>query len=477
MLMFAAVPAIQGLPQTSDVNEISMGNVQTSAPKSPGQVLIDFDAETAHAETGSLGAEWDGQYFWTSCRGLVNPPHKLFKWDISGNLIATYNQPAQASTWGFRDLAFDGTYLYGGSENGFWRINPADGTTTLMFASIAPMTLIRALTWVPSEGMFYTGSFGLGWFKFNPTGTTITPVANPALTAVYGMAYDDMNDTIWVFDQTGTPQTTFFEYNYHTLALTGRSWVVPMLTGLTAQIAGGAFYATDCISGKAVLGGLVQGTVKDRLFVMELRDAETNQPPVTPAAPTGSDTGYISVEYNFTATTTDPDGDNISYMFDWGNGNNSGWLGPYASGTPKTQAYTWNAVGVYDVKVKAKDIHDDESGWSAVHPIAISAAPAPTLQIGNITGGLFKVKAIVKNTGIAAAANVKWNISLAGGAFIGKESNGNILSLAPGGQREISSGFILGFGKTVITVKATCTESSATKDQNATILLFFIKIK
>jgi hypothetical protein len=36
---------------------------------------------------------------------------------------------------------------------------------------------------------------------------------------------------------------------------------------------------------------------------------------------------------------------------------------------------------------------------------------------------------------------------------------------------------IIRFGKTVITLTATCEGSSALKDQNATILLFFIKIK
>jgi hypothetical protein len=36
---------------------------------------------------------------------------------------------------------------------------------------------------------------------------------------------------------------------------------------------------------------------------------------------------------------------------------------------------------------------------------------------------------------------------------------------------------IIRFGKTVITLTATCEGSSASKDQNATILLFFIKIK
>ncbi len=477
MLMFAAIPPIQGTEQSNDINETTYINSQTQTMRSPGQILIDFDAQTAHAETGSLGVEWDGQYFWSSCRGLTTPPHKFFKWDINGTLIATYNQPTQSSSWGIRDLAYDGTYIYGGSENGFYRLNPADGTTTTMFTSISPMTIIRACEWVPTENMFYTGSFALGWFKFTADGSTITPVANPGLTAVYGMAYDDMNDTLWVFDQTPAApnQCTMYEYDYHTGTLTGNSWLVPMLTGSTAQLAGGNFYATDIVPGKAVLGGMSQGTPVDRIFVMELRDAVTNSPPDTPGAPTGPSSGVIGVSYDFIAQTDDPETDDIYYWFDWDDGTNSGWLGPFASGTPATASKAWAAAGSYDVTVKAKDAIGAESDFS--DPLTVSIVEGPILEIGNFTGGLFKIKATVKNIGGGTANNINWSIKLTGGLILlGKETTGDILALNAGDEREITSKTIIGLGKTVVTVSAECAESSATKDQDATVLLFFIKI-
>jgi len=249
-----------------------------SAPtRAPGDILIDFDAQTVHTETGSLGAEWDGTYLWSSCRGLVNPTHMFFVWSTAGALITSYAQPAQASTWGIRDLAFDGTDLYGGSENGFWKINPSSGATTLMFSSISPMTCIRALAWEPNAGKFWSGNFATAFYNFDPAGTTITTVTNPGLTAVYGMAYDDFGDKIWIFDQSGTPATTMYEYNYITNTLTGTTWVIPLLTGSTAASAGGCFYAEDLVTGKAVLGGMTQGTPVDRIFGMELRDVVTGE--------------------------------------------------------------------------------------------------------------------------------------------------------------------------------------------------------
>ncbi|HWR64284.1 MAG TPA: hypothetical protein VN365_07780 [Candidatus Thermoplasmatota archaeon] len=97
----------------------------------------------------------------------------------------------------------------------------------------------------------------------------------------------------------------------------------------------------------------------------------------------------------------------------------------------------------------------------------------PAIEIGNITGGLFKVNAVIKNTGGAAATNVQWSIKLTGGLIIlGKESSGTIPTIEAGATADISSKLILGLGKTVMTVTA----DTATKSQNATVLFVFIKI-
>ena len=203
----------------------------------------------------------------------------------------------------------------------------------------------------------------------------------------------------------------------------------------------------------------------------QLFSGAANQPPVTPAAPTGPTSGFTGVSYSFSATTTDPEGDNISYMFDWGDGNFSSWLGPYPSGATATTSHAWASAGTYDVKVKAKDSNGAESGWSPAHSIVITAGPS--IQIGDITGGLFKVKAVIKNTGGGAATNVSWKIELTGGLIIlGKVSTGTIPTIAAAGQATVSSKLILGFGKTVVKVTA----DTATKSVNATVLLVFIKI-
>ncbi|MCD6108537.1 MAG: hypothetical protein J7J89_03585, partial [Thermoplasmata archaeon] len=55
---------------------------------------------------------------------------------------------------------------------------------------------------------------------------------------------------------------------------------------------------------------------------------------------------------------------------DWGDGTNSGWLGPYNSGETVEASHSWSEKGEYSIKVKAKDINGLESEWS--DPLVIS---------------------------------------------------------------------------------------------------------
>jgi hypothetical protein len=201
-----------------------------------------------------------------------------------------------------------------------------------------------------------------------------------------------------------------------------------------------------------------------------LRIKPFNNPPEIPGAPDGPSMGSIGNECTFTATTTDPEGEDVSYKFDWGEGNYSDWIGPVASGTAESASYTYTKPGDYVVKVKAKDINGGESGWSAGHDITILDTAFPVVEW--IKGGLFFVTTSVKNAGGVAATNVAYTISLDGGAFIGKETTGIIANLDPGAAQTIKSKFILGFGATTITVTA----GSSTKTEDGKVFLFFIKV-
>jgi len=104
-------------------------------------------------------------------------------------------------------------------------------------------------------------------------------------------------------------------------------------------------------------------------FMTKLR-CEMNYPPDKPDRPSGETNGKIKVEYNYTTKTSDANGDQVWYWWDWGDETNSSWLGPFASNTTANASHTWTKKGSYAIKVKAKDISGDESPWS--DPLAVS---------------------------------------------------------------------------------------------------------
>ena len=92
--------------------------------------------------------------------------------------------------------------------------------------------------------------------------------------------------------------------------------------------------------------------------------------PDKPSTPSGPVSGKIGEEYTYSSNTTDPDGDQIYYLFSWGDGTDSGWLGAFDSGEVCEASHIWEKKGNYEIKTKAKDINGLVSDWS--DPLAVS---------------------------------------------------------------------------------------------------------
>jgi len=192
--------------------------------------------------------------------------------------------------------------------------------------------------------------------------------------------------------------------------------------------------------------------------VSNLAAAGANNPPNNPAQPDGPENGKSNVEYSYSTTTTDPESQQVYYLWSWGD-TNSTWLGPFDSGAVAEATHTWTAAGDYVVKVKAKDVLDMESAWS--DPITVHIEMSPPVEIDEITGGFGRVTAGVKNTGAGEASNVSWSMTLEGGlVFLGRETTGTITKIQPGLSTQIQTRFLLGIGKITITVTADVAEKS-----------------
>ena len=79
--------------------------------------------------------------------------------------------------------------------------------------------------------------------------------------------------------------------------------------------------------------------------------------PNAPSAPSisGKKIGVTEKEYEYTFSSTDPDGDEVYYYISWGDGTIEEWIGPYSSGEEVTVNHTWSVKGLYEIRVRVKD--------------------------------------------------------------------------------------------------------------------------
>ncbi|MFO7678149.1 MAG: NosD domain-containing protein [Thermoplasmatota archaeon] len=110
-----------------------------------------------------------------------------------------------------------------------------------------------------------------------------------------------------------------------------------------------------------------------------------NLPPTTPKIISGPPVAGQNISLFFTAQAYDYEGDELFYQWDWRDGNLSDWKGPYQPGEQMKLNYSWPLKGIYDIRVKARDIHGLESEWSEPFNISIDTQISiATFQPGHL---------------------------------------------------------------------------------------------
>ncbi len=110
-----------------------------------------------------------------------------------------------------------------------------------------------------------------------------------------------------------------------------------------------------------------------------------NTAPSIPSQPTGETISSCDNNLSFSTVSTDPDNDDLFYVWSWDDNSEKDIIGPYYSGEPCSALHQWHQPGTYQIRVKARDTHYRESGWS--DPLNITIQSRPQIDHGGPYSG------------------------------------------------------------------------------------------
>ncbi len=100
-----------------------------------------------------------------------------------------------------------------------------------------------------------------------------------------------------------------------------------------------------------------------------------NTPPEKPDI-NGPTSGNAGTSYPYTFTSTDSDGDQVSYYIRWGDGGTTPWTVFQSSGHPGySGSHTWILQNTYIIEAKARDIFGAESDWATLEVTISKSKP------------------------------------------------------------------------------------------------------
>ena len=170
----------------------------------------------------------------------------------------------------------------------------------------------------------------------------------------------------------------------------------------------------------------------------------------TPTTPSGPTSGIVGTSYTYTTGgSVSSLGHSVRYLFEWGDGSNSGWV---SVGTT-IASHSWNSVGTYIIKSQAQCATDTNviSSWSGSISITISSTSPIKYTLNtsvnptgagvltlNPPGGIYNAGAVVTLT---ATANSGYTFTSWSGLGVGDTSNGSTASIPMNNNKTITANF------------------------------------
>jgi hypothetical protein len=114
--------------------------------------------------------------------------------------------------------------------------------------------------------------------------------------------------------------------------------------------------------------------VRLALAIVLFSGCQQGHRPDVAAVPTGPSSGAVGVEYTFSSSAEDRDGDDVAIRFDWGDGDTSDWSPWVRPGDTVAMSHSCAASGSFNVKAQARARNITISGWSDAHAFVIASS-------------------------------------------------------------------------------------------------------
>ena len=138
----------------------------------------------------------------------------------------------------------------------------------------------------------------------------------------------------------------------------------PYIRSLAAGNNLGKAFKNECSDkdeGSANMGGLGMRLYADPTLTINLNFKPA---PLPPQITSGLILVNLCKSFTYTASTTDPNGSQLQYTFDWGDGTTTVTTADYPSGSEAAASHTWYDSGIYNVRIKAINSWGRSSDWS-----------------------------------------------------------------------------------------------------------------
>ena len=243
---------------------------------------------------GEAGIETDGQNIYTTKWNGA----EFYKYDMSGNYLETFTCGSASNV---RDLAYDGTYFYGGAAS--TTLFQMDFTTQTVVSTITAPTDVRALAYNENENVFYTNNWSTDITVFDMTGAFVNSFPVGASGAsYYGFAYDGYSDGapyLWGYSQTGATQNDLIQMQLPDGTETGLTFDVGSVAAVGTGIAGGLSITDALVPGLYSFLGTSQNV---DIWALELCPAGPQWLTIDPTSGTLAGGGSETMTAHFDAT-------------------------------------------------------------------------------------------------------------------------------------------------------------------------------